>query len=63
MNKVAKSAVTSWRTTLFGILTLVAGLAPIWAPPSVTSKIQATAIVIAGGGLVAAKDSNVSGGQ
>ena len=46
----------SWKTTAAGLLTLVASLAPIWAPGKVSSKIQATAAVFAATGLVVSKD-------
>lgn len=51
----------SWQTTVCGILALISGLAPIWAPAEVAQKIQASAIVFASCGLFAAKDHNVTG--
>lgn len=51
----------NWQTTLSGILTLVAAVAPIWAPPEYSAKIQATAAVFAAGGLIVAKDHNKTG--
>jgi hypothetical protein len=46
----------NWKTTAAGILALLASLAPIWAPPAVASKIQASAAVFAASGLIASKD-------
>jgi len=50
--------VKNWRTTVAGVLTLAAAIAPIWAPKDLSAKIQATAAVFAASGLVAAKDHN-----
>jgi hypothetical protein len=52
MNKIFKN----WKTTTAGLLALAASLAPIWAPGSVSSKIQATAGIFAASGLVVSKD-------
>ncbi len=57
-----KIMVRNWKTTLAGILTLVSGVAPIWAPPEIAQKVQQTGMVVAiAFGLMSAKDSNVSG--
>lgn len=53
--------ITNWKTTAAGVLTLAAALAPIWAPPHIAAKIQASAAVFTASGLLLAKDSNVSG--
>jgi hypothetical protein len=50
------NALKSWKTTLAGVLTLAAAVAPIWAPAAIAAKIQATAAVFAASGLIAAKD-------
>jgi len=50
------SLLKNWKTTAAGLLALAASLAPIWAPGTVSSKIQATAGVFAASGLVASKD-------
>lgn len=52
MSKLLKN----WKTTAAGLLALAASLAPIWAPASMSSKIQATAGVFAASGLVVSKD-------
>lgn len=54
MNAIVKN----WKTTAAGLLTLVASLAPIWAPGKVSSKIQASAAIFAASGLVVSKDHN-----
>jgi len=54
MNAIVKN----WKTTAAGLLTLVASLAPIWAPGKVSTRIQATAGVFAASGLIASKDHN-----
>ena len=54
MNALLKN----WKTTLAGLLTLAAALAPIWAPPQISAKIQASAAVFAASGLIASKDHN-----
>jgi hypothetical protein len=46
-----------WKTTLCGVLTLVAGLAPIWAPADIAGKIQLSVPVFIGCGLFAAADA------
>jgi hypothetical protein len=48
----------NWKTTAAGLLTLAAALAPIWAPSTVSSKVQATAAIFAASGLVVSKDHN-----
>lgn len=56
-----KQATASWKTTLSGILALaVAGL-QIYQDPSTVANPQTLATIIGGVGLIAAKDSNVSG--
>ena len=50
----------NWKTTLAGVLTIIAALAPIWAPPVMAAKIQASAAVFAASGLLAAKDGTKS---
>jgi hypothetical protein len=52
MSKILKN----WKTTAAGLLTLAATLAPIWAPGTVSSKIQASAAIFAASGLVVSKD-------
>lgn len=47
---------SSWRTTLLGILALLASLGSIWAPAKYQPQIQATGTILAGAGLVAARD-------
>lgn len=51
----------NWKTTVCGVLTLISGLAPIWAPPELAAKIQQSAVVFMGCGLLVGKDYNVSG--
>lgn len=51
------SFLTNWKTTIFGVLALVSGLAPIWAPAHIATKIQASAAVFAASGLIVARDS------
>lgn len=51
----------NWKTTLAGLFTLVCAIAPIWAPPEMAHKLQATAAACAACGLIAAKDSNTPG--
>jgi hypothetical protein len=48
----------NWKTTVAGLFALAASLAPIWAPGTVSNKIQATAGIFAATGLVASKDSD-----
>lgn len=55
INSMNKS---NWKTNLTGILTAVFALALLWAPAQYQEKIQATASILAGIGLVAAKDHN-----
>ena len=50
--------VNNWKTTAAGLLALAASLAPIWAPPELASKIQASAAVFVASGLIAAKDQD-----
>jgi hypothetical protein len=57
MKKATKKVTQNPITSIFGILAIVAGLAPIWAPPQISAKIQTTAAVLTGGGLLAAQDS------
>jgi hypothetical protein len=52
-----KPLLTNWKTTVAGLLTIAAALAPIWAPAALASKIQASALAIAGTGLLAAHDA------
>lgn len=49
---------SNWKTNVTGILTAVVALALLWAPTQYQAKIQATAGILAGIGLIAAKDSN-----
>lgn len=49
---------SNWRTNAIGIITLLLGLAGLWAPANMQSKVQATTALFAGAGLVAAKDGN-----
>lgn len=58
MPKATKAAKKNPVTTIFGILTIAAALAPIWAPANLSAKIQKSALALTGAGLVAAKDGN-----
>lgn len=49
---------SSWKTNTLGIVALVLALASIWAPPAMQTKIHATALAVAGSGLLAAKDGD-----
>jgi hypothetical protein len=53
-----KNLLKNWKTTLAGLITLAASLAPIWAPGKVSSKIQSTATAFAAAGLIASKDQD-----
>lgn len=55
INGMTKS---NWKTNLMGIITLVMGLASLWAPTQYQGKIQQTSALFAGAGLLAAKDHN-----
>jgi hypothetical protein len=46
----------NWKTTVAGLLTLAAALAPIWASSAASSKIQSSAAIFAASGLLASKD-------
>ena len=48
----------NWKTTLLGILALIASLGSIWAPAKYQPQIQATASILTGSGLVLAKDAS-----
>ena len=48
--------VNNWKTTVAGLLALAASLAPVWAPSTIATKIQASAAVFAASGLIASKD-------
>lgn len=54
----------NWRTSLAGIATIAAGAAGIVNAPSndVNTLTQSVAAILAGIGLLTAKDSNVTGG-
>lgn len=53
----------SWKTTIAGILTIAAPVAHLLFPAVITPEISAAIASIAiGGGLVSAKDGNVTGG-
>jgi hypothetical protein len=52
MNNIFKN----WKTTVAGLLALAASLAPVWAPGSISPKLQATAAIFAASGLVVSKD-------
>jgi hypothetical protein len=54
--KAAKAAKQNPITSFFGLLAIAAALAPVWAPPKFSEKIQQSAIVLAGGGLLASAD-------
>lgn len=54
----ATAAKTNPLTTIFGILTMAAGLAPIWAPARYSPQITATASLLSGVGLAVAADAN-----
>ena len=47
---------TNWKTNTIGLITLLIGLAQLWSPSSIQPKISATAGLLAGAGLIAAKD-------
>ncbi len=49
---------SSWKTTMLGLVALLASLGSIWAPAKYQTQIQATAIAAAGMGGVFAKDSS-----
>jgi hypothetical protein len=53
-----KNIFTNWKTTLAGLLALAASLAPVWAPGSISPKLQATAAIFAASGLVVSKDND-----
>lgn len=57
MKKATKAAKANPVTTVLGILTMALALAPVWAPADYAAKIQASAALLAGGGLVAATDA------
>lgn len=46
----------NWKTTVVGIISAGIALSQIWAPAQYQGKINATAVALAGVGLVAAKD-------
>lgn len=48
----------NWKTNTIGAITLLIGLAQLWAPSTIQPKISATAGLLAGAGLIAAKDGN-----
>lgn len=54
--KAAAAATANWFTSIMGLLTLASGLAPVWAPPNVASKVQQTTAVFTAIGLAAAQD-------
>jgi hypothetical protein len=56
--EVKTMKLSNWKTTLLGLIAAGISLAQIWAPPALQPKIQATAVALAGVGLVAAKDHN-----
>lgn len=47
---------SNWKTTIVGIISAGIALSQIWAPARYQGKINATAVALAGVGLVAAKD-------
>jgi hypothetical protein len=49
---------TNWKTNTIGVITLLIGLSQLWAPSSIQPKISATAGLLAGAGLIAAKDAS-----
>lgn len=49
---------TNWKTNTIGIITLAVGLAALWAPSQYQPKIAKTATLLAGAGLLAAKDND-----
>lgn len=53
---MAKKAAENPKTTLLGIIALLAAIGSVWAPPEYQSKIQASATIAASIGLVGAKD-------
>jgi len=50
----------NWKTTILGILSLLFTMSKIYATGVV--EAQDVAVITAGGGLITAKDSNVTGG-
>jgi len=52
----------SWKTSLAGIITILGPIAAtLW--PEYANKILSITTIVAGGGLVAARDNNVSSEQ
>lgn len=49
----------NWKTTLTGALVVIAGVALIY----VGKTVEGTALLVAGLGLLSAKDNNVTGGS
>lgn len=47
---------SNWKTNTIGAITLLIGLAQLWAPAAIQQKISATAGLLAGAGLLTAKD-------
>jgi len=48
---------SNWKTNTIGAITLLAGLAHIWVPNGVwQDRVNSTTAVLAGAGLIAAKD-------
>lgn len=64
INKPKLMKITSWKTTSFGILTIIGAIVGLIYTPEITAPVimlAATDILI-GIGLLFSKDSNVSGG-
>lgn len=49
---------TSWKTTLLGLASLGLAIASIFTNAPLSGKLQAVAGVVAGSGLVVAKDNS-----
>jgi hypothetical protein len=49
---------SNWKTNTVGAIALIIGLAQLWAPANLQAKIQQTAVVLTGAGLLAARDNN-----
>lgn len=61
MKKTKNSAIANAKanpiTTILGILTMAASLAPVWVPQNYSARVQQSALILAGAGLVAAPDA------
>lgn len=53
----------NWKTTLAGILALITAITPVISQPEKLMESQTISAILAGIGLLLAKDWNVSGGS